>query len=368
MRKLILLLLVLLFAFSMAACDISALNKEDDSNKQTDNGNNVYVDSSTFATAYIKAQALGYKGTLEAFINVLSADDGANLNNGNNISTLLVDNNGDLIVVLNDGKTINCGGITAGNETPNPDGSGDNDNDNIGDGDNDNTGDGENDDNTPHSHNYGEWIRDTYNDNIPCNEWIYHRVCNGCSDVQFKNGGYENHTFTIVTVNPTCTEQGYDKKTCSVCGLEEVTNYKPTVNHTLTTVTILPTCTERGYDITSCSECEFEEITNYKPTVNHTYNEYFSYNVTAHWLNCKYCEAKTGNGAHVTNGTADCSVCNARVIPVNLNINDSVVSWDIFANATGYIVKIGNSTYETAVNSINLAALNLEKLEFLQVG
>ena len=38
---------------------------------------------------------------------------------------------------------------------------------------------------------------------------------NGSPDA---NGGYDNHTFTTVTVPPTCVDKGYDEKTCSVCG------------------------------------------------------------------------------------------------------------------------------------------------------
>ena len=95
MKKLLLVLITLLIAFMMAACDGS--QNQDGIDDPTANGN---FDTSkvTLASAYGKAQSLGFEGTLDEFIELISGKDGTNGKDGANgvgIASVLIDNNGD---------------------------------------------------------------------------------------------------------------------------------------------------------------------------------------------------------------------------------------------------------------------------------
>ena len=60
------------------------------------------------------------------------------------------------------------------------------------------------------------------------------------------------------TVEPTCTEDGYDIYTCTVCGLTKNVANGKTAGHKwgeTPTSTVEPTCTEDGYDIYTCTGC-----------------------------------------------------------------------------------------------------------------
>ena len=53
----------------------------------------------------------------------------------------------------------------------------------------------------------------------------------GC-ELPFGNESHE-HTWEVTTTPPTCTEQGFDEKTCSVCGKTERDNFIEPVEHTV---------------------------------------------------------------------------------------------------------------------------------------
>ena len=64
----------------------------------------------------------------------------------------------------------------------------------------------------------------------------------------------EGHVYAApVWVAPTCTEQGYNKHVCTVCGEWYGTDYVAANGHSYTKSTVPPTCTEQGYDLWSCS-------------------------------------------------------------------------------------------------------------------
>ncbi len=123
-----------------------------------------------------------------------------------------------------------------------------------------------------HSHSFGEWVRYTYDANTPCDAWLYYRICSLCKDIEWQNGGYENHSFTTITIDPTCVAGGYDENTCSVCGLVETTNYT---------------------DI-----------------AGHSYKEEYSFTDSFHWLDCKYCDSTTSYAEHNIDDSGFCTVCN----------------------------------------------------------
>ena len=74
----------------------------------------------TLGTVYAQAQELGYEGTLDEFIALISGRDGADGQDGEDgkdgadgvgVQETYVDEDGHLIVVLTNGKTVDCGAV-----------------------------------------------------------------------------------------------------------------------------------------------------------------------------------------------------------------------------------------------------------------
>ena len=82
-----------------------------------------------------------------------------------------------------------------------------------------------------------------------------------------------NHTYTEVipphhterpmyTVEPTCTEGGYDFVRCTVCKATYETNFTEPLGHNYDlTDSVAPTCVKDGYDLYICVRCEEEKET-----------------------------------------------------------------------------------------------------------
>ena len=84
------------------------------------------------------------------------------------------------------------------------------------------------------------------------------------SDLEFASlwtheGG--GHTFDTVTIEPTCTEKGYDRHTCSVCDYQYSDNFVDELGHNFGSwkVGTEPTCTEEGLEYRECSNCFVRE-------------------------------------------------------------------------------------------------------------
>ena len=117
MKKVFLFLTVLLIAISLASCgDTGNQNGTDDPSLSDD------FDTSkvTLTSAYTKAQNLGFEGTLDEFIELISGNDGKDGANGKDgvdgadgvsIENVEINADGELLVILSSGKTINCGKV-----------------------------------------------------------------------------------------------------------------------------------------------------------------------------------------------------------------------------------------------------------------
>ena len=70
------------------------------------------------------------------------------------------------------------------------------------------------------------------------------------------------------TVDPTCTEQGYETQVCQRCMLSEITGYLDPVHIWGANQTVEPLCTEKGYIYHVCTRCETEEILEYLDPVH----------------------------------------------------------------------------------------------------
>jgi len=68
----------------------------------------------------------------------------------------------------------------------------------------------------------------------------------------------DTHDFEVITVPPTCTEEGFTLYRCRVCGYEERHDAEPALGHIPTgdwIVASLPDCAERGEIIRLCERC-----------------------------------------------------------------------------------------------------------------
>lgn len=77
-----------------------------------------------------------------------------------------------------------------------------------------------------------------------------------------------------IAVAPTCTERGYDKYTCTVCGEWYGENYTSALGHNIVHRVVSPTCIERGYDLTYCTQCDYAKKKNYTEALGHSYGDW----------------------------------------------------------------------------------------------
>ena len=146
------------------------------------------------------------------------------------------------------------------------------------------------------NHSFSDWK--LYNDSeIDCEKKLYYRTCSDCSTIEWKEGKYEDHSFTTVTTPATCQAKGYDTKTCNACGKVEICNETSIADH--------------AYGATYLSD-----------------NEY-------HWLKCANCEATKDKAEHEANTEGVCTICDALITATNGLIYD--VSADgTYAEVIGY--------------------------------
>lgn len=124
-------------------------------------------------------------------------------------------------------------------------------------------------------HTLGEKVYGTaeYKD---CANRPYTQHCTVCEYTYTGRGGFEAHIFeTVETIAPTCTERGYDKNICTVCGLEHTDNYTDTIAH------------------------EFES--------EHSTDESY------HWYACRNCNNVSTRFLHTESGSGFCDACGYKI-------------------------------------------------------
>lgn len=112
MKKKLLIGMLAVTSAVVCAFGVSACGDEKD---QTTSGGK-WGETYTVQTAYAAAQELGYAGTLEEFVALISGKDGADGKDGVGIKEARIDSEGNLILVLTDGQEKNCGKVTAGSD------------------------------------------------------------------------------------------------------------------------------------------------------------------------------------------------------------------------------------------------------------
>ncbi len=212
--------LVGLLAITASVCcalGISACGSNDKDKEKADEWGTVF----TVQSAYAKATELGYTGTLEEFIASISGTDGTNGEDGEDgvgISSVTINKDGQLVIVLSDKTELNLGKVV-----------GEDGEDGLG------------------------ISKVEINDNG--------EIVITFTDETTKNLGKIpdcDHSYSSWTVGlePTCTSVGYSTRTCQKCGY---TDYKfaEKTGHTWDEGVVIKnsTSTEKGLKIYSCTTC-----------------------------------------------------------------------------------------------------------------
>ena len=324
--------LIIALVFALAACGNETENTDFDTDKVT------------LLSAYTEAQELGFEGTLEEFIEMISGKDGENGKDGVTPTVEISDDgfwiiNGEKTTVKAQGEKGDTGlqgehgekGDKGDTGAQGPQGvQGDKgDKGDKGDtgaqgpkGDKGDTGaqgvgiksvafdengnlvitftDGstqtvELPEKEEHIHSFGAWENFSSNANVYCEERLFYHICTECSFAEWKKG--VDHDFETVTTPPTCQAGGFDTKTCKTCGKLEVCNRTPIADH------------------------DFME-------------EYSSDN-SFHWFDCKNCDAIDAKTEHETDDSGFCINCEKPLLPTEGLIYD-VSSDGTYAELIGY--------------------------------
>ena len=177
---------------------------------------------------------------------------------------------------------------------------------------------------TEHTHSYGEWKYFSTSHEY-CDEALYYRTCPGCNVIEWRDGEESDHSYTTVTIAPTCISNGYDKKTCSECGKEVV----------------------------------FNETAK----VAHDYSDTYTIDASYHWMQCTYCADVKDKAEHIINGDGYCIVCEQPVGPTEGVIYDYSID-GTYAEVIGYN---GTSTQIVIADTYNgLPVKNIYKKAFYE--
>lgn len=84
-------------------------------------------------------------------------------------------------------------------------------------------------------------------------------TCTVCGEIDSVILTAKGHVNVTKTVAPTCEEQGYTFDKCGVCGNEKKYDFTQAMGHSLEEITVPATDTEQGKRTTFCINCEKEE-------------------------------------------------------------------------------------------------------------
>ena len=303
--KIFALILLVICAFACTACSgmFPEPNTPGLDNNQTGTQNPSFDTTEvSFATAYAKAQELGFTGTLEEFIALLSGEngqDGKDGKDGTGVASATFDHRGHLILYFTDGTSTDCGLVKGeAGEKGETGEKGDK-------GDKGEVGatikeiafdeqgrliitltDGtvldpiELPEKEEHAHAFGEWINSTENANLTCDKQIYYHVCSTCNALEWRMGCEDDHIWN----------EGYSFDmtehwiACASCSAT-----KDRADHTDGEQGICETCQKRtaseGLEFRISDDGTYAIVTGYYGTVEDVYipAEYQGVPVTAIW-------------------------------------------------------------------------------------
>ena len=160
-----------------------------------------------------------------------------------------------------------------------------------------------------HVHDFGDWVCFSERDTT-CENRLFYRICTECKSIEWKQGSYEDHDFIMVTTPPTCQAQGYDAKTCKICGI-------------------------------------IEKKVNYTDIIDHAWADKYSYDNSYHWIDCDTCDDITDKNEHKIKNSSECSVCHALAGPT------AGVLYEVVGNNARIIGYEGNATNIVIADNYN---------------
>ena len=103
---------------------------------------------------------------------------------------------------------------------------------------------------------------------------LKHQECSVCGAKQSENTVIpvktHEHNYVTETINPTCTQNGAETFTCTICQ-DTYTNDIVALGHSYQTAVTDPTCTEQGYSTHTCSVCGDSYEDNFVDALGHSF-------------------------------------------------------------------------------------------------
>ncbi len=121
-----------------------------------------------------------------------------------------------------------------------------------------------------HDHEFPEW---SFVEEPTCDDiGLEYRKCESCTLEEIREVPATGHDYVIEGIPPTCTQQGYTKYKCSICGDSYTTDAVEALGHTYNEGTIIaPTCTGKGSTRYDCLNCQYFYQTDYVDALGHKY-------------------------------------------------------------------------------------------------
>ena len=95
---------------------------------------------------------------------------------------------------------------------------------------------------------------------------------------------------------------------CTVCGHKKISFGAPKSHNYERTEIVHPTCTDKGYEIRTCRDCGAKK-TNILETVAHQYSEEYQFDDTYHWNACTMCGEPGNKVKHFEGDNESCATC-----------------------------------------------------------
>lgn len=120
-------------------------------------------------------------------------------------------------------------------------------------------------------HNWSDWV--IINEPTETETGLKKRTCSICKaeETNVIPVKTHEHNYTSKVIAATCTEQGYTTYTCSICGDSYNDNYVDALGHDYINKVVAPTCTMDGYTSHTCSRCGDTYNDNYVDALGHDY-------------------------------------------------------------------------------------------------
>ena len=160
------------------------------------------------------------------------------------------------------------------------------------------------------THMWGDW---SVVSGEHCEDRVLQHSCMLCGEIENRYGDESDHFWSeYTTIEPTCVNEGYDKKVCELCGKTLIKNTtEPTNIHNWEIMfENAPTCTKPGQWFGQCTVCKEKRLeTVGEPTGEHDYTKLVASD-NFHTYYCRYCDKEKSREEHIyIDGSLICEIC-----------------------------------------------------------